>query len=284
MYANALDMDVALSDARSNCFGISDELTSLKKMAGISTAITGVGTLAGGGAIYTGFAKQRKDKLAEELEGKLAEIESMTDDQLLVFLAEVAEYKNTQNIENELEKTTAESKNLGNWRTGLMGGATATNVAGAIIAGNNKVKGDLKSQIDSCKSAVENLRDASMQARMDGKDITAAQSIIDNCKGWDTFDISKINNRAAGAMWSSVAGATTGTAGTITSAIANTDKTRNNNTDSGKSKEKNLNTASNILAIGTTVASGTATVFNATQIAAIKKASDIADGCERAVE
>jgi hypothetical protein len=48
-------------------------------------------------------------------------------------------------------------------------------------------------------------------------------------------------------------------------------------------KEKNLNTAANVLAGGTTVASGVATVFNATQISAIKRAAAVADGCERAL-
>ena len=68
--------------------------------------------------------------------------------------------------------------------------------------------------------------------------------------------------------------------GTIVSAIANTDKTR----AAGQDKEKNLNTAANVLAGGTTVASGVAVVFNATQIAAIKRASETADQCEGALK
>ena len=48
-------------------------------------------------------------------------------------------------------------------------------------------------------------------------------------------------------------------------------------------KEKNLNTASNVLAGGTTVASGVAVVFNATQIGAIKRAANVADECEEAL-
>ena len=93
--------------------------------------------------------------------------------------------------------------------------------------------------------------------------------------------MSKIDNRAKGAMISSVVGATTGLAGTITSATANTDKTRNrsNNTDSGKQKEKNLNTAANVLSGVTTAASATATGFNAAQISAIKKVAEVAEKC-----
>ena len=49
-------------------------------------------------------------------------------------------------------------------------------------------------------------------------------------------------------------------------------------------KEKNLNTASNILAGGTAVASGVAAVFNATQISAIKKIAKIAEDCEKVLK
>ena len=65
--------------------------------------------------------------------------------------------------------------------------------------------------------------------------------------------------------------------------MANSDSVREDNSESGKKKEKNLNTASNILAGGTTVASGVATVFNATQIKAIKRAASVADECEGAL-
>lgn len=296
IHANVLDLDTALVNVINNCTGIADELNDMKKMAGINTAITGVGTLASGGATVVGFVKQSKDKQAANLEELLTELRKMeqdnpsdnpTDEQLKQFdsdfnalFASSADIKKT---ESELEKLNRQSKNLGNWRTGLMAGSAATNVAGAIIAGRNKVEGDLKSQVDSCKSSINDLRGARMQARLDRADETKleiAETILSECAAYDVMDVSKINKRASGAMWASVVGATTGTVGTITSAVANTDKTRNDNTDSGKKNEKNLNTASNVLAIGTTVASGTATVFNATQISAIKRASEIADKCE----
>ena len=118
-----------------------------------------------------------------------------------------------------------------------------------------------------------------MRARISGADVTEANEIASACGEYDYVDVSKINDRATGAMWSSVVGATTGAVGTVTSAMANTDATRNDNTDSGKQKEKNLNTASNVLAGASTVASATATVFNATQISAIKKVATVAEKC-----
>lgn len=289
--ANILPLDDALRATYTACVGIDDELADLKTMAGINTAITSVGTAAGIGATVTGFVKQSKDNQAEELEKLIKELEELeknaiypTDAEQQAFLAEFEQsydiaIKDIDGAQAELDKLTKQSKKLGNWRTGLMAGATATNVAGAIIAGTNKVDGDLQTQIDNCISNVKNLQNSIMQARINGEDISEAQSIASACGEYEYVDVSKINNRAKGAMISSTVGAATGLAGTVTSAMANTDKTRNDNTDAGKQKEKNLNTAANVLAIGTTAASATATVFNATQISAIKKVAAVAEKC-----
>ena len=288
--AEVLDLNTALQNTYHACVGIDDSLTDLKKMAGINTAVTGVGTAAGAGATVVGLVKASKDKQIANLEEKLAKLKEITARQLITvpnraeLLSETDQYyqdnkDETKTIEDEITVLTKQSKKLGNWRTGLIAGSTATNVAGAIIAGNNKVDDDLQTQIDSCKLSVKNLRDSIMQARFNGEDISEANTIADACKEYDYVDISPINKRAKGAMISSVIGATTGLAGTVTSAMANTDKIRDDNTDSGKQKEKNLNTAANVLSGATTVASATATVFNATQISAIKKVAAVAQKC-----
>ncbi len=281
----------ALRATYSACIGIDEGLSDLKKMAGINTAVTAVGTVTGVGATVVGVVKSAKDKKAETLEAILKEIEeksknhqAMTDDEISVFLSEFnlayqSAATSEEDVESELEKTVKQSKTLGNWRTGLMAGSTATNVAGAIIAGTNRVDGDLETQIDRCIQSVDNLRNAIMQARMDGTDITEAQSIANACGEFEYADLSKINKRAQGATISSGVGAATGLVGTITSASANSDKIRDDNSGTGKQREKNLNTASNILAGTTTVASATATAFNATQIKAIKQVAQIAANC-----
>jgi hypothetical protein len=81
-------------------------------------------------------------------------------------------------------------------------------------------------------------------------------------------------------MVSSIIGAGTGAAGTITSASANSENVRSNDTEAGQNKEKNLNTAANVLSGVSGGASLVATIFNATQISALKKASAVADECE----
>ncbi len=289
--ANILPLDDALRATYTACVGIDDELSELKTMAGINTAITSVGTAAGIGATVTGFVKQSKDNQAEELEKLIKELEELeknaiypTDAEQQAFLAEFEQsydiaIKDIDGAQAELDKLTKQSKNLGNWRTGLLAANTATNLAGAAIAGTNKVDQELDTQIKNCVTAVDNLRNSMMQARLDGVDITEAQSIADACDDYATVDTSKINKRATGAMASSIVGAATGLAGTITSATANSNKIRNAQGDAAQQKEKNLNTAANVLAIGTTAASATATVFNATQISAIKKVASVAEKC-----
>ncbi len=189
--------------------------------------------------------------------------------------------------QKELDKLTKKSEVLGNVRTGSLATATVANIAGAVIAGNNRVKGDLKAQIDECLMSVKTLSNVRMQARMNGvasdADLQQAENIVRACDEWSMVDISSINKKSSGATISSGIGATLGLTGTVTSVMANSDSTRADNSDAGKAKEKNLNLASNILAGGTTVAGGVATVFNATQISAIKRAVTVADKCEEAL-
>ena len=288
--ANILPLDDALRATYTACVGIDDELADLKTMAGINTAITSVGTATGVGATVTGLVKADKDKQIEIKLEKLREIEQKNPDLQSTnaewdnfesgLTTELANAKiEVEKYQAEIEKLNQQSKKLGNWRTGLMAGATATNVTGAIIAGTNKVDGDLQTQINNCISSVASLRNSMMQARINGEDVSEAETIASACGEYEYVDVSKINNRGRGAMISSTVGAATGLAGTITSATANSNKIREAQGDAAQQKEKNLNTASNVLAGATTVASATATVFNATQISAIKKVAAVAEKC-----
>lgn len=294
--ANASDLTDAVANVRVACNGISNEMAHMKTMAGINTAVTGVGTVAGGVALGTGLAKANVDSEIEEWERILNELEVEQEKAQIVFTVinpddvnkalQDAKYSSAD-LSSHLDELNEKSKKLGNIRTGTMATAAATNIAGTVIAGTNKVRGDLQTQINNCIAATKVLSNVRMQARIDGsatdEELDRSQNIITKCSAWETVDLSKIDNRATGAMVSSAIGATTGIAGTITSASANSNAVRDDNSDAGKKKEKNLNTASNILAGTTTAASGVATIFNATQISAIKRASDVADECEGAL-
>ncbi len=294
--AEPLSLNAALQATYTACSGIDDSLSYLKKMAGINTAVTAVGTVAGGVALGAGIAKANVDQEQKELEEKVRkliaeksnipieniEIEDQTEFQRQLSVAAGATNGEISADQQKIAELEQKSKTLGNVRTGTLATSTATNVAGAIIAGTNNVDKDLENRIENCKKAVDNLQRSVAQARMDGEDISKAQQVITACREYNYVDISTINSKSKGAMISSIVGATTGAVGTITSASANSDSIRADNTESGKQKEQNLNTASNIMTGTATVASVGATIFNATQIGAIKKLVTVADKCEEA--
>lgn len=273
-------IESALRDTYTNCIGIDDALHDMKVKAGINTAVTGVGTGLGIGATATGIAKAKTDDLIQKKIKNLAW--SAPDIPVVDNETWLANYKRSySDTESSKETDKAlellnKSKKLGNWRTGLLAGNTATNIAGAAIAGTNKVKEPLEKQIENCKASVKALRKAISQAKINGEDVSEATQIESACSGFEYVDISKINNRATGSMASSIVGAGTGTVGTIVSAVANSDNVRN---DADRAKEKNLNTAANVLSAGSTIASATATIFNATQIKAIKEVAEVASKC-----
>lgn len=287
--ANVLVLDDALRATYVACVGIDEELTDLKKMAGINTAITAVGTAVNVGATVVGISKEQVDKEIDELITKLRTAEKKRYETGAPELSNEEKQKILDAMgtgvataqDTELSQLQDKSKKLGNWRTGLLATGAATNVAGTIIAAKNKVDADLDTQINSCKESIANLRTSIMQARINGEYVAEAQSIASACGDFELVDISKINKRGKGAMISSGVGAAMGLAGTITSAAANSNAIRSQKTDDGlrTDKEKNLNTASNVLAGASAAASATATVFNATQIKAIKQVAEVASKC-----
>ena len=289
------DLSAAIENVRTTCGNISAELTDMKKMAGIATAVTGVGTVAGGVALGTGLAKTNVDKEIADLEQQLEKLDATRNLETITISAtnlqnELNQYQaSIQTLsKSELQKQKSEaeqkSKTLGNIRTGTLATSTVANIAGAVMSGTNKVKGDLKQQIDECLASVKTLSNVRMQARIDGSandtELARAENIIRACDAWTTVDVSSINNRSTGATVSAGIGAGLGLAGTITSASANSDGVRDGDAD----KEKKLNTAANVLAGGTTAAGLSATIFNATQISAIKRAATVADECEGALK
>ncbi len=299
-YAESVDLANAIAKTRSACGGISASMADMKLKAGINTAVTAVGTAAGGVALGTGIAKAKVDEDIAELEAKIKEVlEKLKQRSISKNYADISEeavqkemaehdFNITQQEKDDLlakvEKLTKKSKTLGNVRTGTLAAATATNIAGAAIAGTNMVKQELSDQVKSCLDSVKELSNAKMQARMDGSaddaQLAKTDAIISACSEWEFVDLAPINKRATGAAVSSGVGAGLGLIGTITSGAANSNSVRAGD----EQKEKALNTTANIMAGGTAAASLTATVFNATQISAIKKAATVADSCEGALK
>lgn len=288
-----LDPVIAIENAQVNCDRISQSFKSMKTMAQVNTAVTAVGTAAGVGATAVGIAKAGTDKQIEKLINDVKQREArsnnsgMTIEQGQDFIEEtmtlVQGKSKSAPEQNQLEQ---KSKNLGNWRTGLLAGNTATNIAGTIIAANNRTDQDLRAQLDSCVGSIKDLQDSKMQAQINNADMATIQKmerIISACRDYSLLNVDKIDSLAKSAATASGIGIAVGASGTIVSATANSDKIRSDNTDSGMAKEKNLNTASNVLAAGATITSGVATIFNAQQISTLDQAYQIATKCSEAL-
>ena len=290
-YGSQESLDAALRATYTACVGIDNELNDLRKMAGISTAVTSVGTLAGAGATVSGAIKMKTDATATSLQEILDQIKEKnksndtkyTTDQInelyKKFNASYQTAVTENNAQTELDQLNKKSKKMGNWRTGLLATSTATSITGAILSSKSKADADLEASIDACKSSVENLRNAIMQARIDGLDISEANEIASACGEYEYVDLTKINSKAKGATISSSIGAATGATGTALSAVANGDKVRGDNTEEGQKKEKSMNIAATALSGTTAAASLVSAIFSGTQIKEIKKVSSVAEKC-----
>lgn len=270
------------------CSGISDELQHLKNMTTAGTVVSGVGTVAAGGALYAGLSKAQIDKEIERLEKQICDaggcnpdtVAQMSPDtffnNIMQPMSEIVE------LQQQLSDAEKRSRNLGNWRTGLMAGATATNITSAILSGVNRNQSDLIQQITACNNAVASVKNVDIGGLNPMENPIVRK--LDNIKTWcgniDATEIEKFEKQQTVVMGTSVAGAVTGATGTATSAMANSPGVRNDNSESGKKKEKNLNTTANVMAGTTVVLSGVSTGFNIASLNKINKIIKETRRCE----
>lgn len=290
-----------LDSTRVACSGISDELSHISGISVANTAVSGVGTVAAGGALAAGVKKSKTDKEIAEILAKMCELgscdpnelENMSDEEFAarvmgpltqaieqIYADELLELRNQQ------KEKTQQSKKLGNWRTALLAGTTATNVTSAILAGLNRNQSDLIQHITVCNTLTGQLRDKMSQLQqagvspLDNPIFSDANQTIDTCGGIDIADIEKIERRMTAVMGTSVAGATIGAVGTGVSAAANSKKIREDNSDAGQKKEVNLNKTANVMA-GANIATGAVeTGLNISLITLTKKLLKNAQACE----
>lgn len=291
----------ALEATRTVCAGIAQELSDISGVSIANTAITSVGTVAAGGALVAGIKKEKTDQeIAEILEEMCqndrcepTKIENMSDKEFYEEVFPHIIYGMTAVYESELkelrsqqQQKTEQSKKLGNWRTGLMAGSTATNIASAILAGINRDQSDLAQHVSACNSATQQLQQKLQALQKLGISpfenpiFSDATITTDTCGKIDVKDIEKIEKRMTAVMGTSVAGATIGAVGTGISAAANSKKIREDNTDAGQKKEANLNTSANVMAGANIVTGAVETGFNASLIALTKKLIKKSQECE----
>ncbi len=193
--------------------------------------------------------------------------------------------KNEKNKSKEFnENELSSSKTLGNVRTGLMAGATVTSAVSTGTSIGATVNAEkLAKKMSDCNEAVRQLKLAISIAEaeeVEEEKLANAREITSACTGFDKDNINTLKTQmTASAIVSGIGTATAG-AGTITSAMANSKKVREDDSEKGRKKEKGLNLASNILAGVTMGTSATSTVLSATAISKAKKDSKMAEECE----
>ncbi len=276
---------------QSTCSNISDSISSVSGVAKANAAVNAVGTAASGGALAVGIAKNKVDANIKQLLDELCEIggcqaesiAQMTDEQLLNAAQKISEISELQ---QQIVDETARSKKLGNWRTGLMAGGVATNVAGAIMAGVNRDKSELIQQIQACNAAVKVAGDISHEAVRSGVNpmnypvLNKLSSVTTWCGQLDVDNVEKIEKQMTATMGTNIAGAVIGTAGVAVSASANSDKIRSGDAD----KEKALNTTANVLG-GANVVTGVVGVgLNISMINTAKNMIKQSERCEEVLK
>ena len=276
---------------RAVCGGLSDELQHLKNMTTGNTVVSGVGTAAAGGALYAGLSKSKIDREIERLEQQICDAGGCTPDgvaamsdadfleHVIIPMGQIAE------LMEQLGNATKKSVRLGNWRTGLMAGATATNITSAILSNVNRDQSDLIQQITACNNAITRVANADMVGLnpIENPIVQKLNNVKTWCSNIDADEIEKFEKHQSVAMGTSIAGTVTGVTGTVTSAVANGDNVRNDNSERGRNKEKNLNTTANVMAGATTVFGGVSTGFNIASLTKINKIIKQVKLCEDAL-
>jgi hypothetical protein len=279
---NVCEFEHIVGEIRQNCSGINMELQQIKKYAIANVVVTGVGTVAGGGALYAGIKKKDFDKKAEEIIKKMDSIESMSDAEFVRFLKEMARYQDTKEEYDTMcqlkHNYEAQAKKLGKIRTGLLAGNTATAVAGTVISTKNrKDSGSIKDMIQQCLDSIKanEQRIGQAIADCDSDVYKKINNIVSNCRSLSVENMEKVYKQTTASTVVSGVNIGTGAAGTITSVLAN-----RNQYDQ---KTKNLNKAANVLAGTSAVASGVSTVFNAATLKSIDDNLKASDNCEKAL-
>ena len=191
-------------------------------------------------------------------------------------------------LKQEVDDETKKSKTLGNVRTGLMAGATVTSAVSTGTSIGATVNAEkLAKKMSDCNQKLYELRIAKSELEaLESFDKSAVEAgknafkILSACTGYNKNNINTVKNKMTASAIISGIGTATGATGTITSAMANSKKVREDDSVKGKKKEKNLNLTANIMAGITTGTSLSTTVISATAIADAKKDSKMAEECE----
>ena len=292
----------SIDEVKRSCMGIKKDYDLVFGLNTGTAVVSSVGALSGAGALTAGIMKAKKDKSIEGLKGRFGECGDMSslegksiDESIEDIKKSMACMKKKQDYIKELEEETKKSKMLGHVRTGLLAGATATSLTstGLSIGSVVNIK-KMAEKMSNCNKAIYNLNVVKneVKAEIEGDDetkpelkvvtetINRSEKILSSCNKFDENIVKKLYNQSVGSAAVSGVGTVAGLGGTITSAVANSKKIRDNDTEKGKKTEKGLNLVANIYAGVVTGTSGVTAVISGVTAAMAKKESKKAGDCE----
>ncbi len=242
-----------------------------------------------GGVNHVSINYSEFDEKARMLYEKKADRRiALYEEQVALWKEKPVLEKEISELEKELEVLNVNSESTGNVRTGLMAGATVTSAVSTGTSIGATVNADkLAKKMSDCNQKLYELKIAKSELEaLESSDKSAveigenATKILGACTGYNKNNINTVKNKMTASAIISGIGTATGATGTITSAMANSKKVREDDSVKGKKKEKNLNLTANIMAGITTGTSLSTTVISATAIADAKKDSKMAEECE----
>lgn len=290
--------------AKNYCPVISEKIDALKVMTGISTAASGVGTLAGGTAAVTGFMKLKTDKEIAEISASIEKLKKIAESDDVGLEAAIKSGAATDRLEKldpkaenptdlsvkEQELNTAQTKSqtLGTIRTVGNFAAGGTAAVGSVTSFIGLAQFDeLTKDMEQCNAAVSEIDRQKTElsfAAPDDPALAQMNAILSDCSGMNPNNIKNIKGQLTASGAIVAVAAATGIAGGVTSMIAgNKEKGGASATTAGKAGgTKELNMASNVLAVATTATNLIGTIISGVTLADLTKNGDIAAKCKDA--
>ena len=278
------------------CSGIAEQISSVSGVATADTVVTAVGAVAGTGSLIAGLQKAFQDNMLDQMMQRMCDAGGCTPEGLWVMSKEtfadtvLRTFAEMKTVADEVKKAQQRSVSLGNWRTGLLATNTATNVVSSIVSGLNKDQSDLIQHVSACNMAIKNLQNVRQDLQragispMENPVVRKVDDMIDWCGNINLSDVNNVEKQMTAVMGIGIGGAVVGAVGTGVSGAANSKKVRNDNTVSGQKKERDLNTAANVLAGVGTASSIAGMGVNISVLSLAKRLINQAERCEEVLQ
>ena len=286
-----------LNDAQLNCIGISDKLGVIQGLATGTTIVSGLGTLAAGGAFASEMINQRQTPATTSktntasADASAENQETPVNDSAEPEIEEIAETVSieTNSAASEIkEQNSAEKSGRSEIHTkienSLLIGSAIASTGGVITSSVALANMDsLISKMKDCKNNIANIKIARAElleedVPQSDKTVLQMNDIVSSCSSIDSSSVKNVE-QVKGVLIASTITSGVGAAGGVVATVTNTKA--QNETDTAKQKKLDLATK-----ISTGVSGGAqagSLALGITTITKVNKDKDIADDCERAL-